>query len=160
MIQIHPSKLNNTTINILLADDDMDDCQFFREALAELPLATSLTVFNDSQQFMHHLQALSANLPHALFLDLNMPRKNGFECLAELKEHSLLKQIPVIIFSTSYDEQKANLLYDVGAHYYISKPADYEDLKKVIHSALLLIQENIAQPAKENFLINKPKAVF
>ena len=151
------------TIKILLADDDKDDCLLFKDALGELPLSTSLTTVNDGERLMQHLQIASANLPHVLFLDLNLPRKNGFECLTEIKKHSLLKKIPVVIYSTSYDERMSNQLFDSGAHYYICKPADYEELKKVIHRALLFIMESYVEhgtttrPPKERFLINKIK---
>jgi DNA-binding NtrC family response regulator len=150
--------MNSTaTLNILHADDDKDDCLFFKEALAELSIITSLITVNDGEQLMKHLMGVSENLPHVLFLDLNMPRKNGFECLVEIKKHALLKKLPVIIFSTSYDEQKANALYESGAYCYICKPPDFNELKKAIHSALLLVKENNSKPSKENFLITRLK---
>lgn len=142
-----------TSINILLADDDKDDCLFFSDALSELPMTASLSTVNDGEQLMQYLETVSANLPQALFLDLNIPRKNGFECLIEIKKHALFKKIPVIMYSTSYDEEISNQLYNSGAHYYICKPADYGELKKVIHRALLLVKEN--DPSKENFIVNK-----
>ncbi len=147
-------------LNILLADDDKDDCLIFKEALEELSFAATLTTVNDGEQLMQHLQTVTANLPHALFLDLNMPRKNGFDCLTEIKNNSVLNKIPVIIYSTSYDTEKANLLYNTGANYYIRKPSDFEELKKVIHQAIMLVEQNGEKASKENFFINKPKAVF
>lgn len=146
-------------INIILADDDNDDCLLFKEALNELSLAVSLTAVHDGERLMHHLSS-SANLPHALFLDLNMPRKNGFECLTEIKNHPTLKDLPVIVYSTSYDEEKANLLYKTGAHYFICKPSDFEELKMVVHKAIMLLSQNNLQATKENFFINKFKAAL
>ena len=70
---------------ILLADDDTDDCIFFKEALDELLLPTKLMTVHDGEQLMHLLANESTELPDVLFLDLNMPRKNGFECLEEIK---------------------------------------------------------------------------
>jgi CheY-like chemotaxis protein len=72
-------------LRVLLADDDADDCLFFKEALEELPLSTSLTIVNDGDQLMKWLLKNTSRLPHVLFLDLNMPRKNGFECLTEIR---------------------------------------------------------------------------
>ena len=73
--------------NLLLADDDEDDCDFFKEALDELLLPTSLVTVNDGVQLMDFLSESGAeNLPDILFLDLNMPRKNGLECLTEIKQ--------------------------------------------------------------------------
>lgn len=72
--------------NILLADDDIDDCSFFKEALEKLSLNTIFNVVNDGEKLMFYLQKLTSELPDVLFLDLNMHRKNGFECLNEIKK--------------------------------------------------------------------------
>jgi len=146
--------------HIFLADDDKDDCLFFRDAIEELLLPVQLTTVHDGEQLMLHLLKLTSNLPLALFLDLNMPRKNGHECLTEIKTNQSLSSIPVIIFSTSYDEHVADELYQEGAHYYICKPVDFSELKKVILHALTLLQDCPSQPAKQNFLISKPKTVL
>jgi CheY-like chemotaxis protein len=139
---------------LLLADDDKDDCLFFKDALEELPVTANLTTVHDGEQLMQLLTERTGDLPQVLFLDLNMPRKNGFECLSEIKENEKLKQIAVIIFSTSFEQDVVNLLYKKGAQYYIRKPAEFSQLKKVIHQALILAtQENILQPTKENFVL-------
>ncbi len=142
-------------LDILLADDDNDDCQFFKEALDELPLHTQLTAVHDGEQLLQLLSKKMNDLPHVLFLDLNLPRKNGFACLEEIKRNEKLKELPVIIFSTSYSEHIANQLYKNGAQYYICKPADFSQLKKLILQALTFItKENISQPSKEKFLLS------
>src|SRR5487761_2282283 len=139
---------------LVLADDDKDDCLFFKDALGELPITADLTTVHDGEQLMNLLveKALEPPPPHVLFLDLNMPRKNGFEVLAELKLDEKLKHLPVIIFSTSFEQDVANLLYKKGAQYYIRKPAEFSQLKKVIYQAVLLAtEENATQPQKEDF---------
>jgi CheY-like chemotaxis protein len=147
-------------INILLADDDNDDCLFFKEALEELPLTTQLTTINDGDQLMHLLKETD-KLPHVLFLDLNMPRKNGFTCLQEIKGDKKLKHLPVIIFSTSFDQNVADLLYKNGAQYYICKPTKFLNFKNIIHEAIKLsTQENFSQPPKEKFLLNNLKSIL
>jgi len=88
-------------INILLADDDKDDCLLFRDALEELPISTSLTIVHDGEQVIEELTKVGNKLPDVLFLDLNMPRKDGFTSLGEIKRNKGLKDLPVIIFSTS-----------------------------------------------------------
>jgi CheY-like chemotaxis protein len=142
-------------IQILLADDDNDDCMFFKEALEELCVACNLTIVNDGQ---HLMQLLGKNLSgcfDVLFLDLNMPRKNGIACLKEIKSSEKLNHLPVIIFSTSFDKQNADLLYALGAHHYICKPAEFSQLKKLIQQALALVsQNNMAPRSKENFMLN------
>src|SRR5947209_18592831 len=141
---------------LLLADDDKDDCAFFSDALSELPLAADLTTVHDGEQLMNLLENGKGEPPppHVLFLDLNMPRKNGFECLEEIMRDEKLKVLPVIIFSTSFEQDVVNLLYKKGATHYIRKPADFSELKRVIHQALILAtQDNFAQPPKEQFVI-------
>jgi|ERR1035437_7608602 CheY-like chemotaxis protein len=141
-------------LNILLADDDMDDCSFFKEALDELLLPTHLTTVHDGEQLMNYLAETSRELIDVLFLDINMPRKNGFECLEEIKQNEKLKDLPVIIFSTSFEQEVVNSLYESGAHYFIRKPSEFAQFKKIIyHTLLLIVQENISQPARANFVL-------
>jgi len=146
--------MNLKHLNILLADDDTDDCIFFKEALGELMLSTNLTTVNDGEQLMQLLTNETNELPHILFLDLNMPRKNGFECLSEIKQNKKLKELPVIIFSTSFEKEVVNLLYKNGAQYFIRKPSEFSQFKKIIQQSLIAIsQETISQPSRENFVI-------
>jgi CheY-like chemotaxis protein len=150
--------MNLNQLNILLADDDTDDCIFFKEALKELLLSTRLTTVHDGEQLMQLLTNETNELPHVLFLDLNMPRKNGFECLTEIKLSKKLKQLPVIIFSTSFEQGVVNLLYKNGAQYFIRKPSEFLQLKKILQQSLALItKENISQPTRENFVITVQK---
>ena len=144
----------NPRHNILLADDDTDDCCFFKEALEELPLSATLSTVNDGIQLMNFLASHADNLPDVLFLDLNMPLKTGFECLSEIKCNDKLKYLPIIIFSTSLDLEIVNLLYQKGAQYYIRKPGEYSKLKKVISDALMFTaQNNYMQPPRDQFLL-------
>ena len=141
-------------ILVLLADDDKDDCLFFKEALEELPIATHLTIVHDGDQLMKLLIKGTDQLPHVLFLDLNMPRKNGFECLTEIKLNKELSQLFVIIFSTSSEQEIVNLFYEKGAQYYIRKPSEFAQIKRVIHQALTNISAiNFEQRGKENFVL-------
>jgi CheY-like chemotaxis protein len=147
--------MNKQNYNLLLADDDEDDCAFFKEALDELVLATDLVTVNDGVELMNFLtKTTTSNLPDILFLDLNMPRKNGHECLTEIKEKKELKDLPVIIFSTSLDNEIVDLMYEKGATYYIRKPGDFSKLKKVIENALITAsQNNFKQPVRAEFIL-------
>lgn len=143
----------HTTKNILLADDDIDDRNFFKEALDGLQQHTSLTTVNDGEQLMNLLHT-NGQLPDIIFLDINMPRKNGFECLAEIKRNDKLKVLPIIIFTTTFDQEVVSRLYRNGAHYFICKPAIFSGLKKVIQQALILMDGEVkAQPSKEDFVL-------
>lgn len=132
-------------INILLADDDTDDQFFFNKALKALPYPTHLTTVHDGEQLMNYLTENSDHLPNVLFLDINMPRKNGFECLFEIKQNEKLKDLPVVMFSTSYprdlnyERDMINTLLNIGAYDFIRKPDDFSQLKKVISNALDIV---------------------
>lgn len=146
--------MDTMLINILLADDDDDDCLFFKDALQELPLSTNLSIVKDGNQLMQLLNKTEV-LPHVLFLDLNMPRKNGFECLSEIKTNPSLNKLPIIIFSTSYDKNFVNQLHDFGAYYYIRKPSEFSKLKNVIQFALSAIEKNnFIKPTKDKFVLS------
>ena len=153
--------MNSKPIHLLLADDDKDDCMFFGEALEELPISTHFTTVHDGEQLIQLLASDKGQLPHVLFLDLNIPRKNGLECLSEIKHNNKLKELFVIMFTTSSEQSIVNRLYKSGAHYYIRKPAEFTQLKKLIHQALTIITEslqvgkagNFEQPLKEKFVL-------
>lgn len=137
-----------TPLNILLADDDKDDRFLFQKALKALSVTTCLTTVYDGVQLMNYLSENSEHLPDVLFLDINMPRKNGFECLLEIKESETLKDIPVVMFSTSYprdmnyERHIINSLLEMGAYDYIRKPDDFLQLKQTISNALAIATGN------------------
>ena len=148
-------------LSILLADDDKDDRFFFSMALESLTVPTQLAIVMDGEKLMVYLDENSHQLPDVLFLDLNMPRKNGFECLNEIKLNNSLNKLPVIIYSTSFEQDVVNQLYKNGAHYFIRKPAEFSQLKKLIQQTITLLMrdlsiektEIIQQPSLENFVL-------
>lgn len=141
-------------INILLADDDLADCLLFKEALEELPITAQLNIVYNGEELLEELSKKETILPDVLFLDLNMPRKNGFACLGQIKRSTDLQDIPVIIFSTAADLETVKKVFRDAAHYYITKPASFLQLKKVIYEGLTLIsQNNNPLPGVENFRI-------
>jgi CheY-like chemotaxis protein len=144
------------SLNIYLADDDQADCLLFKDALAELPVNVKLTVVHDGEQLMDLLTLKENVLPDVLFLDLNMPRKNGFASLGQIKRDENLLDLPVIVFSTANDQAKIKMVFRDAAHYYIRKPAKFSELKEVIYKVLKLIAEgNIKLPIQENFMLTK-----
>jgi len=140
-----------TPINILLADDDADDRYFFDKVLKSLPVLTDLTTVEDGEKLMVYLAENAEKLPDILFLDLNMPKQNGSECLVEIKQNEQLKKLPVIIYSTHKHERDSDILYEKGAHYYIRK-TDMIELAKTLHYILNLMVENkFERPARDQF---------
>jgi CheY-like chemotaxis protein len=124
-------------LKLILADDDLDDCFLFREALSELPVKTTLTVVNDGDALLNALALSVAEPPNLIFLDLNMPRKDGMECLREIKGTEILQKIPVVIFSTFINEGLTKSLIEMGVVECIMKPSSYVELKDLILNVLL-----------------------
>jgi CheY-like chemotaxis protein len=146
--------MKHTPLNLYLADDDTDDCFFFKEALEELPIKANLTILNDGEQLMKSLIADGNSIPDVLYLDLNMPRKNGFDCLNEIRRNVKLQHLPVIIFSTSFDMEVINQVRKSGANLYICKPAEFESLKKTINKSINLISGSSKRVSSiEDFVI-------
>lgn len=141
-------------LNIILAEDDFDDRLLFEEAIEELPVTVHLKTFNNGDELMTWLSKKKSRLPDALFLDLNMPRKNGFATLAEIKRSHNLQGLPVIIFSTTTNNDMIMQVYKDAAHYYIRKPIHFWELKDLIYKSLKLISINDMElPTKENFML-------
>jgi CheY-like chemotaxis protein len=134
-------------LNILLADDDTDDCSFFDKTLKEIPILTNLAIVHDGEQLMNYLYLHSDHLPDILFLDLSMPRKNGFECLTEIKENMKLKNLIVVMFSTSfpkdmiYEANMISLLLKIGANDFIHKSGDLTQLRQILHKKLIMVEK-------------------
>ena len=125
---------------ILLADDDVDDCMFFANAIEKLDLPIKLVSVHDGEAAMKWLNA-AEKLPDIIFLDMNMPCKNGAECLAEIKEVERLKNIPIVIISTSLEDKLIKSLYENGAQWYIKKPNLFAHLKLLISNVIELVKK-------------------
>ncbi|MEO6539802.1 MAG: response regulator [Ferruginibacter sp.] len=140
--------------NIFLADDDADDRLIFEEALKELKVKTALTITKDGVELMKELDNNVPPPPYVVFLDLNMPRKSGLECLTEMKHIQKLKNIPVVIFSTSDHPGTIEKTYTLGATYFICKPRTFELLKKAIEMILSFDNSLLnRQPSKEEYFL-------
>ena len=123
-------------LRILLADDDEDDCFFFNQILTSLPLATALTMVRDGEQLMDLLREEGNPLPDMLFLDLNMPRMGGYDCLAEIKRDPQLTHLPVVILSTFIAPELQAKLYALGAMRCVQKPTDFNQLRVLIREVI------------------------
>ena len=139
-------------MHIILADDDEDDRLFFTDAFGELKINTKVETYNDGVELMNYLNSEEARLPQVLFLDLNMPRKNGIECLHEIKSNSKFNDIAIAIYSTSSSEEHIEETFVSGANIYIKKPNDFEALKKVLSEVVAINwQYHTSGLNKDNF---------
>lgn len=140
--------------NVLLADDDEDDRLIFSEAIKDLPFPINLTTVSDGVALMRKITEWAGALPCVVFLDLNMPLKNGFECLKEIKGNPLLKKLKVVIYSTSYEPGIVHELFESGAEHYLRKPSEFNLLKDKVHHTLENILKANGEPTTiENFVI-------
>lgn len=150
-------EITTPIFNILLADDDPDDRFFFKKALQELPVKHHLQTVSDGEQLVTYLQDNVDHLPDVLFLDINMPRMNGKECLAFIKKDQHFKCMVVVINSTSLSNDSADSLYELGAHYYLQK-CDFTEMGVHIGKVLDLLAANKEQPMRCNFIINQARS--
>jgi CheY-like chemotaxis protein len=141
-------------INIILADDDADDRMFFTDAFEELKITTKVKTFNDGVELMDYLHTDDAVFPNVLFLDLNMPRKSGLECLTEIKQSDKFNDMAIAIYSTSASEEDIEKTFVMGANIYIKKPNDFKTLKKVLQEVITINwQYHTNGLNKDNFLL-------
>jgi CheY-like chemotaxis protein len=127
------SPVNPRKKTILLAEDDEDDYILFCEVIEDYEGLVNLQWIKNGEELMNVLKQEEADM---IFLDINMPLKNGFECLTEIRRDEKLKHLPVIIFSTSNDSKLVNWMYNAGANLYLCKPTEFKKLKSSIHKAI------------------------
>ena len=129
---------NGRPIDILLVEDNAGDARLTVEALRESKVSNSVSVVKGGVQAIAYLrgrgQFADATRPDLILLDLNLPRKDGREVLAEIKEDDDLKRIPVVVLTTSQAEQDILRAYDLHANCFITKPADLEQFLKVVRT--------------------------
>jgi CheY-like chemotaxis protein len=129
----------NRLIEILLIEDNLGDVELTALVLEESKLSINLSVVGDGAaalDFLHHRNAKYDNAPHPdlILLDLNLPKKNGHEVLAEIKTDEALKRIPVLVLTTSQAQEDVLRAYNFYASGYIAKPAGFDQFVKVVKS--------------------------
>jgi CheY-like chemotaxis protein len=123
-------------ICIVMADDDEDDREATRDAFARNRMANDFRTVNDGEELMAFLRRegryAEAPRPGLILLDLNMPKKDGREALSEIKRDPALRSIPIVVLTTSSQEEDILRSYDLGANSYITKPVTFDALTKVL----------------------------
>jgi CheY-like chemotaxis protein len=123
---------------ILVAEDDADDRLLLQTAFAEKGFKEKLEFVDNGVELFKYLDNVAGGkettkeYPHFILLDLNMPKKDGREVLTEIKQHPLFKKIPVVVFTTTKNENEIKRCYELGANTYVIKPATYDALKAVL----------------------------
>ncbi len=119
-------------INLLITDDDADDRMLIKDALNDNNWGGNHYFFNNGEELMTYLNNRIIDQPSLIFLDLNMPKKNGWETLKEIKSNEALKHIPVLIFTTSSAKEDVIESYNFGSNTFFTKPSLYNDLVDTI----------------------------
>jgi CheY-like chemotaxis protein len=119
---------------ILLADDDDDDRMFFENAVRETDSNLKVITYADGFELVRKIS--SVGNPGILFLDINMPKMNGLQCLLELRRQGKYDTLPIVIFSTSASYDLINKFYDAGANAFIVKPNDFNQWRSIIGKAI------------------------
>jgi CheY-like chemotaxis protein len=126
-------ELHNAQKIIYIADDDEDDRMLFSDAVLDLKLPALVRAAEDGQQLLDMLSNAVKHLPEIIFLDINMPRKNGFDCLEEIRNtKGDLKKVKIIMLSTSSNPENIELSKELGADLYAVKPSTFQGLKNLL----------------------------
>lgn len=115
-----------------IVDDDIDDQELFIEAVNEVDNSIQCLSATDCEEALDLLKSGRMELPDMIFLDLNMPRLNGKQCLVELKKQANLRHIPVIIYSTSSEKRDIEETSRLGAAHFLTKPNKFEELCRAL----------------------------
>lgn len=116
----------------LLADDDADDTELFCDALEAIDPSIICYCATDGKNVLEILQNATFKKPQIIFLDINMPGMNGWECLKQLKDSEASKHIPVLMYSTSIHQKEADYALDMGALCFFTKPTYFHELKEIL----------------------------
>jgi CheY-like chemotaxis protein len=121
---------------ILLADDDLSDQEIFKNALKSAKFKSKVNILNNGVELINYLNSKN-NLPDVIFLDINMPLKNGLECLQEIRSEERFKELIIVMFSNTTSQQKIVESFEKGANVYLSKSHSKEKLHKAIQKIIM-----------------------
>ena len=150
------SNISKDDFLILLTDDDEDDREIFQDTLEEVDDQIKLLTLNDGVQLMEYLCANGNRLPDILFLDINMPHKDGHQSLREIRADPRLKDLCVIIYSTSDYPQDVKKAYRTGANGFIQKPSNHKKLKEILQNVIATDWKNPCNTLEELSFVLKP----
>ncbi len=143
-------------INVVLADDDKDDQEIFQDALTEADIPVALSTVDNGQELMDHLKDPTEPNPDIIFLDINMPVKNGKEVLAEIKGDETIKEIPIVMLSTSEHVKDVEDTFNAGANLYVQKPGSFRSLIILLKKIFTMKWAGVLiKPMRKTFLMSE-----
>lgn len=147
---------NKEPVKVVLADDDRDDQELFTEALNHAEIPADVTTVDNGQELIDHLKDPEEPNPDIIFLDINMPVKDGKQVLAEIKADETLKDIPTVMLSTSENPKDVEETFNAGANLYVRKPYSFRDfvllLKKIF---TLKWAGDLLKPLRKSFFMSE-----
>jgi CheY-like chemotaxis protein len=147
----------NQSIRILLADDNAADRELFQEALADADINATLITVNDGEKLMYYLARANGEHPDIIFIDINMPCKNGKECVREIRSNNKLDLVPVVMFSISSRKEDIEETFASGANLYVSKPVFFLDEVEILKKIFSLNwREELLKPDRARFVLHTP----
>lgn len=151
---------NKKPSTVILVDDDEDDRMIFEDAVAEVSTDVTVLVMRDGDELFTALNS-STTPPDIIFLDLNLPRKNGFECLKELRANKKFDSVFVIIYSTASAAREIDETFNRKANLFISKTNTYSELKNVLtHIFSLNLKDLFLFREQGKYVFNPPASIF
>jgi len=157
---ISPASVQDSSLYIVLADDDADDREMFMEAVGEIRDNVAVSCAEDGNHLLALLDSETKCLPHIIFLDLNMPNKNGKECLVEIRKAPNLQHIPIVIYSTSTSPSDIDDTFEKGANLYLRKPYSYNDLIVIMQKILIIDWKQQQPQASRNAFVFSLRASY
>ncbi len=124
------------SLNVVLAEDDKDYQDIFNNALSEVNIPTRLTVVSDGQELMKTLQSPDSPSYNIVVLDINMPKKDGIQCLKEIRNDKKLNSTFSVILTSSYDPVVKANAYNAGANLFLTKPEDFNEYVETVRKIL------------------------
>lgn len=139
--------------NVLIAEDDQDDFEMFSMAIQDLSISVIIRRAENGEILM---QLLDASLPDILFLDIALPRKDGKQCLREIRSNNKYDLLPIIMYTSFHDPKSIEFSFREGANIFIIKPSSYKELKEILRNIFAIEwKKSMYYPALPDFVVNK-----
>jgi CheY-like chemotaxis protein len=137
-----------------MADDDISDRYLFKDAIGQINKNISLKLIDGGNELMNYLLNQRNRLPDLLFLDLNMPHKNGLMCLEEIRSHDRLKKMNIVIYSASSKLENIEMSLNKGANLYFAKSSTFQDLINRLNRILKMNWDEFNADSMEKFVLS------
>jgi CheY-like chemotaxis protein len=145
------SNSTTTPLRVLFVDDDTDESYLFNEALEHAGLFIELSRAKNGNDLLSYLN--NEPLPDLVFIDLNMPYKDGLEALTEIRKQQKFKELPLVIYSTTKNDIQIDSSYEHGANLFVVKPNNFDGMVQVVKKVCTIDWKNFRTPKREEFLI-------